>query len=396
MFTRLRSLGLRLAVGLVALTMASLGAVVISAGSSNATEILPLDHYTCYSVSTITSTAVPGFGIPPAVELFNQFAPNGMFMAVSGVTMHCNPTAKTVKTATGKVTTPITAGTLQDHLLCFTTPQGPAGAVVTQPTYKVLVSDQFTPKGPVELDTGQPTELCLPTWKTVATAANPGPPTPMTQAQPPGVDHFECYSVAVDPNSSNQFVLPPVTLQDQFWKVKATLLTPSLLCLPTLKELSPTQPGTTAENFNDPHLVCFTLSVATAFPGFTVYDQNQFGLGQLDVKALKYLCVPSTKTVASPPGQIVITKVDPAGTPLVGATFTAASTSSPTTVAGTCTTNFSGTCTIANLAAPGSYVVNEMSPPAGYLPAASQTVTIPSAPGSVGAVFIDTPITTGG
>lgn len=241
MDTKIRSFGRRLAVGLVALAMASAGAVVLAQGAASAQQVLPLDHFTCYTVSPLQSTA-PGYGTPPAVKLLNQFSPRGLYVPVSTPTLHCNPTAKTVGKGATAVTTPITAGTSQDHLLCYSTPvPTPVGgvSVVPQPTYKVNVTNQFTPNGPVELDTGAPINLCLPTWKTVATAANPGPPAPMVQAQPPGLDHFECYAVAVDPNSQFQFVLPPVTLVDQFWKVKPTLVTPKLLCVPTLKELSP-------------------------------------------------------------------------------------------------------------------------------------------------------------
>jgi hypothetical protein len=342
------------------------------------TATTTLDHFTCYiSTAAKSAAGTQTFGQPSAVELFNQFSPQGLWSAVGNVAFHCNPV---VKTANG-VVTPITNPNA--HLLCFTTPKVPAAAVVTAPTYKVSVSNQF---GSAELDTGQPVLLCLPTWKSMT-----GPPN-QVQVQPPGLSHFLCYTATVDPNSPTTFTPPPITLQDQFMPkpVKATVLTPNLLCLPTSKDLSPLAGPTSTTNFNGPHLVCFTLKVG-AVRARTVFDQNQFGTGEVATKKLTELCVPSTKQVVSPGGQVVITKTDEAGIPLIGATFTAyaSSDTSKTTPLGTCTTGAAGVCTINNLSAPASYIISETTPPTGYSGSPDQTVTITTSPGAVSVAFTD-------
>ena len=171
--------------------------------------------------------------------------------------------------------------------------------------------------------------------------------------------------------------------------VKASVLAPNLLCLPTAKQLSPlVGPATT--NFADPHLVCFALKVG-AVRAPTVFDQNQFGTGAVTIKKLSELCVPSTKQVTSPGGQIVVQKVDASGVPLMGATFTAYASSDPskTTPLGTCTTGAAGVCTITGLPAPASYIVSETGPPTGYTAAADQTASITTSPGVASLSFID-------
>jgi hypothetical protein len=391
---RTRSFRLRVLVGTGVLALGVGGTLVglqVSAGAQGAaahvrhevrlTATPTLDHFACYTASTTSSaTGAPSFSPPSAVELFNQFAPQGLWTGVGKVAFHCNPVQKTTVTTPPSVT-PITNPNA--HLLCFATPQLPAATVVTQPTYKVSVTNQF---GTAELDTKQPVLLCLPTWKNLKV------PPSQVQVQPPGLDHFLCYAASVDPNSPSQFSPPPITLQDQFMTkgpVKAAVVTPNLLCLPTSKALSPLV-GPTPVNFNDPHLVCFSLRVG-ATPTPNVFDQNQFGSGVVNIKKLTELCVPSTKKVVSPGGQIVITKTDEAGIPLIGATFSAyASTDvSKTTPLGTCTTGAAGICTIANLPAPGSYIVSETTPPSGYSAGPDQTVTITTSPGATAVTFTD-------
>jgi Prealbumin-like fold domain len=396
--TRTRFVGLLVGVGVLALGLGgTLVAVAVTPGvpaaaparsdgqgaAARLTATTTLDHFTCYIASAAkSSTGASTFGQPSAVQLANQFAPQGLWSAVGNVAFHCNPVAKTANGAVTPITNP------NAHLLCFTTPPTPAAAVVTQPTYKVSVSNQF---GSAELDTKQPVLLCLPTWKSLT-----GPPN-QTQVQPPGLDHFLCYAASVDPNSPTQFAPPPVLLQDQFMPkpVKATVLTPNLLCLPTAKALSPLV-GAPTVNYNDPHLVCFALKVG-AVRAPTVFDQNQFGTGAVAIKKLTELCVPSTKQVVSPGGQIVITKTDEAGIPLMGATFTAYAPTDPTmtTPLGSCTTGAAGVCTIANLAAPDSYIVAETTPPSGYTAGPAQTVTITTSPGAASVTFTDCPPTVG-
>lgn len=388
--TRSFRLSLRIGTAVLAVTViGALAGLMVNTGAQNRSARRPvvhlastttLDHFTCYIASAAKSTtSTAGFGTPSAVELFNQFAPQGLFTGIGNVSFHCNPVKKTALTSPPTVT-PITNPNA--HLLCFSTPQLPAATVVTQPTFKVSVSNQF---GTAELDTNQPVLLCLPTWKSLT--GLPG----QVQVQPSGLDHFLCYAASVDPNSPTQFAPPPLQLQDQFMSkpVNATVEAPNLLCLPTTKELTPLV-GTATTNFDDPHLLCYAINVG-AVRAPTVFDQNQFGTGEVTIKKLTELCVPSTKEVVSAAGQVVVTKTDESGIPLTGATFTAYSTSDPskTTPLGTCTTGAAGVCTIAGLAAPASYIISETNPPSGYVAGADQTVTITTSPGVAAVTFID-------
>ena len=389
MTTKIRSLHRRVLVGAGAVVIAISGAVVgtqVGAGAPLAaparhdarlTATTTLDHFTCYLASAAkSSTGAATFAPPGAVELANQFAPKGLFAAIGNIAFHCNPVQKTANGVVTKITNPAA------HLLCWTTPQVPAAAATTQPSYRVAITNQF---GSEVFDTLQPVLLCLPTWKSLT-----GPPN-MTQVQPPGLDHFLCYTVKEDPNSPSRFTPPPLLLQDQFMPkpVKATAVVPNLLCLPTAKTLSPLT-GAVPTNFNDPHLMCFSLKVG-AVRAPTVFDQDQFGTGPVTIKKLEELCVPSTKQVTSAGGQIVVTKVDESGIPLMGATFTAYASSDPgkTTPLGTCTTGAAGVCTIAPLAAPGSYIVSETTPPPTYTGSPDQIVTIATSPGAAAVSFTD-------
>jgi hypothetical protein len=388
-----RSLRLRLLLGAGVVALGASGAIVgvqVTAGAQDAQPAVKktavtastttLDHFTCYlAAATKSAAGGPSFAAPTAVQLSNQFAPKGLLTAIGNVAFHCNPVRKTLPSG---AVTPVTNPNA--HLLCFTTPPVPAASVVTQPTYKVSMTNQF---GTAVLDTRQPVLLCLPTWKSLT-----GPPSQI-QVQPPGLDHFLCYAASVDPNSPTQFTPPPLLLQDQFMTkapVKATAVTPNLLCVPTAKALSPLV-GPVPVNFNDPHLVCFTLRVGAVRSPKSVFDQNQFGTGVVAIKKLTELCVPSTKQVVSPGGQVVITKTDVTGIPLIGATFTAYASTDPgkTAPLGTCTTGAAGVCTIAGLAAPGSYIISETTPPTGYTGSPDQTVTIPTSPGVATATFTD-------
>ncbi len=85
---------------------------------------------------------------------------------------------------------------------------------------------------------------------------------------------------------------------------------------------------------------------------------------------------------------ISIHKVDdvsPTANPLLGAGFTIYDSSNA--VAGTCTTDASGNCTVGNLV-PGTYLVRETTPVPGYDAAADQTVTL-TAGQSITLTFVD-------
>ncbi len=367
-----------------------------SARSSGTTQLLSqpsgqvppndIDHFTCYIAKT-TATAVPQFNSPAAVELSDQFAPQGFLVGLGRLVLHCNPTEKFVA---GAPVTPIVNPLT--HLACFSVQATPATTSV-QPSFSVQVKNQF---GTGTLVTGQPVLFCLPSWKNLTAAT--------ALSQPPGLDHYTCYSVA---NAANMPPPPsPVGLQDQFNKVvrgqqtttETTLGPPNLFCLPTLKTLSPLagpEPPTLFHPLD--HLTCYPVVAETGAgkpAGGRVTDQNQFGAGLVKIGSLRELCVPSLKTVDNSTGTLVIHKlgVDPAsgvGIPLSGATF------SVNPGGQTCTTDASGTCSITGLATPGTYTVHEVTPPPGYGPGPDQTVTFSGGPQTINVVFTDVPGTQG-
>jgi hypothetical protein len=149
------------------------------------------------------------------------------------------------------------------------------------------VANQF---GKARLTTAQPNLLCLPSWKNLT--GPPGQPAP----QPPGLDHFTCYPVALVPGTPPFTPPSSVTLLDQFAQtpVPVTVLAPKLLCVPTEKIVN----GVTTPITNPTaHLLCFKVT-QTRFPPM-VFDQNQFGTGQVDLLKTNLLCLPSSKRVIS-------------------------------------------------------------------------------------------------
>jgi hypothetical protein len=300
----------------VTLALAGVGLVAFAdAGAANVPGLGPLDHYLCYPAKA-TSTAAPAFPqTPKAVWLQNQFA--SLLGQVAAVVQHCNPVQKT--TPDGAVT-PIHRPDV--HLVCLTFD----GNTHSVPPV-VNVTNQFSPTTaaggptPVPLAVGPLRRVCLPSFKSL-TAANlpPGP-----DAQPPAFDHYSCYAVkyVVPATGAKPVVFTPpnaaggVTLDDQFadlttppTTVKAIIGAPSTLCLPTIKIVNPdpAAPPPTIANLVDAqdHLVCFAIRVTQPAGGFvppsSVFDENQFGTGQVALRNPNQLCVPSLKAVPGTPG----------------------------------------------------------------------------------------------
>ncbi len=118
----------------------------------------PVDHQLCYSASA------SGFKIPPGVVLKNQFSPNGFVPVIGSLAIHCNPVQKTLPS--GQVF-PITNPNA--HLACFNI------TAPTQPTPTVKVTNQF---GSATLVPSQPNLLCLPSWKSLTGPPNMNPNQP--------------------------------------------------------------------------------------------------------------------------------------------------------------------------------------------------------------------------
>jgi hypothetical protein len=250
------------AVGTVAGLNASAGASVPAAQPTG------LDHFLCYS-----ATPVSGVQYPRKLVLKNQFNRAGFVPTVQQEPLvHCNPVQKTVGSHVFPITNP------NAHLLCFPITEA------TQATFKVQVINQF---GKADLLTGQPSALCLPTWKSLT-----GPPN-MTPNQPPGLDHFVCYPVQYA--DTTRFHIPPkVLLQDQFaaTAVRVQVTTPVTLCVPTTKIANGV-----VYKANNPraHLLCFTVSKTPIKT--PVFDQNQFGTDELNIQQTTVLCLPSFKKI---------------------------------------------------------------------------------------------------
>jgi hypothetical protein len=382
-----------------------------------------IDHFTCYvaRVPKPTATTVSGLTPPATVSLTNQFTvtqtPSGaqvsapITASIVGVSSHCNPAQKTITQTSPQVVTPIQHP--DKHLLCFTVRTN------TQPPETVVVTNQF---GTFTLVTDQPQSLCLPSFKAVVPAGGPVP-APPTQTQPGGLDHYLCYSLssAAGPTPPN-----PMVLQDQFnfalttakkvSQVTAYLgAAPNEFCVPTLKTVDAAVGPVPSSLYNpDAHLACYpvvyippALGVGTtgaAKPVGTVYDQNQFGFGIVNIKKLNEFCVPSFKgfpPTSRPTGTVTIYKLggDPNGpsggapVALAGASFTAFYPAG--TTVGTCTTGATGSCQITGLPTSVPIDISETTAPPGYAPGPDQTVTI-TPPVNPTLQFVDQQTTAGG
>jgi len=134
-----------------------------------------------------------------------------------------------------------------------------------------------------------------------ASAGNPPPP-----AQPPGLDHFLCFT-AVDPGTVAPGFYPPgaTNLKNQFWtKGLPVFVGPvDMHCNPTEKivqNAAGTPPQTFPSNSPDYHLLCLQIQVATSAPK-NVRVTDQFGTYYLTATTPKDLCLPSLKTLTAPP-----------------------------------------------------------------------------------------------
>jgi hypothetical protein len=260
----------------MAVVQLGVGGTIVGMGAS-ADAVSPakqppgLDHFLCYSASI--SPAGGGFSIPGKLILKNQFNTTGFVPSVSQSNLvHCNPVQKTVGTHVYPINNP------NAHGLCF-----PITAA-TQPVFKVQVTNQF---GKADLITGQPTGLCLPTWKSLT-----GPPN-MTPNQPPGLDHFVCYPVQYA--DATRFRIPlRVSLQDEFAAaaVRVKVGAPETLCVPTTKIAN----GVVYKVHNPrAHYLCFAVSPTPIIS--PVFDENQFGTAPLTIGQTTTLCLPSFKKI---------------------------------------------------------------------------------------------------
>jgi len=250
----------------VGLTLGGL-AVTSSGPAAAGTSIPTLDHFLCYTAPS------QGFKINPNVLIKNVLQPALFAPKFTGVGTHCNPANKSVPVALFPAKNPLA------HLYCFNI------SYQTKPL-RVVVSNQF---GKAIMDTGtSPTKLCLPTWK-----SNVSPPN-MAVNQPPGLDHFTCYSVKSIAGSYG-FRFPSfVKAQDEF---NAPAYTPlklgiaNQLCVPTTKLAAGiAYPPMTAADLS---LLCYPSSPTPIWK--LVFDQNQFGSARVTpTQRLEEFCLPTS------------------------------------------------------------------------------------------------------
>lgn len=136
---------------------------------------------------------------------------------------------------------------------------------------------------------------------TSAAAKNPPPP-----AQPPGLDHFLCFT-AVDPGAAAPGFLPPgaISLKNQFWTTGMSVAVGSvdMHCNPTEKVIQNAAGGpltTFPSNSPDYHLLCLQIAAPNAVARHVLVT-DQFGTFYLTANPPKDLCLPSLKTLSAPP-----------------------------------------------------------------------------------------------
>jgi hypothetical protein len=256
------------------------GGAPASAATSATNQPPGLDHFLCYNAVTVAGS-VPAFVVPPKVHLLNQFSPKPFTPVFGAVDQHCNPALKIVTLPPGpqqyppkspswhllcyriqgkqspnthvvQVTDQFGTAMLQtgppiqfclpslkslasppvfkkpapgevkpDHFTCYPVAYVP-GTPPLVPPGPVAVSDQFNTGGPVQVQIGSPTQLCVPTQKTIGKKV-----TPVTNP----AAHLLCFAVSQTPLRS------PLWDKNQFGVGEVSIQNTATLCLPTFKTL---------------------------------------------------------------------------------------------------------------------------------------------------------------
>lgn len=132
----------------------------------------------------------------------------------------------------------------------------------------------------------------------LAAIAAPAAAASEPTTQPPGLDHFYCYPVT--PVSGSTFAAPSqVQLKDDFGTTTNDVLPVKRLSAPATKTRLDNGQSSPPQN-PDAHLACFGISEPN-FQARKVKATNQFGDAALDVLAVDSLCLPSFKSLQTPP-----------------------------------------------------------------------------------------------
>jgi hypothetical protein len=232
---------------IVALVAAATGAHVPASADAASTKIL-LDHYQCYRVD-------PSPFQPRSVVLRDQFG--GSKAVVTQLQRLCSPVHKNGSLVRNP----------RAHLACYAIRT--ASFHVRQVTY----TNQL---GRGRLAVVKPVQLCVPSGKSLDLKVAPPPAK--------GLDHYQCYLV----KPTTPFKSRKVALLDQFGKSAPLVVTPTSLCAPVSKNA-----GRVLDRQD--HLVCYSLRTTTTFKVRRALIVNQFGKATMAVVTPEVLCVPSLK-----------------------------------------------------------------------------------------------------
>lgn len=251
-------------------------AVSTSTASGAATKLPPLDSMLCANVSGT------GFHKPiDHVILENAIQPVAFAPNVLHRTFGCNPVSLRDGSAHRQSTT-----WTQDpnpHPLCW-------GLSYAWKPYTVDIKNAF---GEAVMSTGDPTNLCLPSWASASGPVRPSSPAPQ------GLDYFTCYPLAAIPGDATftptKVVAVQSTPRTPFVAVKVR--TASRLCVPTtfIDDNQQSSPQTTS----DRSMTCFSARTSATLAR-KYWVQDAFGAGTSRPQHPSALCLPSTIVLEGP------------------------------------------------------------------------------------------------
>ena len=121
---------------------------------------------------------------------------------------------------------------------------------------------------------------------------------------PAGLDHFLCYRATLNPKSKPGFKIPPnLQLTDQFATFTPRFGPVTEHCNPALKQVVLPTGGIMSYPPKSPswHYLCWQITAPVPQPIFTVKVTNQFGSAELTGEQPNQFCLPSLKSLVTPP-----------------------------------------------------------------------------------------------
>ena len=222
----------------------------------------PLDHFSCYEILPTPFTPVSN------VSLVDQFG--STTTTVNRPHYLCAPADKKGEDSS--------APSHPDHLTGYLLHGSPVKKL------NQTVKNQF---GTIVLDVIKPSQLLVPTAKSLAA---PAPPAPIISA----VDHFQCYKVKRSKGSPKFNTILGVPIQDQFGTGTIDLLKVTDLCAPVDKNGE--NPGAENHKFK---LLCYMSRGNAPFATKQVWLDDQFGpLNGVSLSHRPRFCVPSSPSGA--------------------------------------------------------------------------------------------------